>query len=271
MSEPQNDEYVEEIQHVETNDSVSDSETDNQVQDESNEQAEPIVDEVEVAKQKANDAFNKQYGEKKQLERELEAQKARVAEFENKQREEMAANVGNIPALPDAFDDDYEQKIQARDEAIRAQAQFNYSQQSHQQAQQAVQQQAAQAREQDVHVSMESYTRKATELGIKQEELQAAGNKVGSYGLSEDLVMHILKDTDGPLITKHLAANPQDGYELASMSPFAVGQFLDGIKQKASALKPKTSNAPKPATNLQGNGVDPEAGKYRNLKGTRYE
>ena len=83
--------------------------------------------------------------------------------------------------------------------------------------------------------------------------------------------MHILKDTDGPLITKHLAANPQDGYELASMSPFAVGQFLDGIKQKASALKPKTSNAPKPATNLQGNGVDPEAGKYRNLKGTRYE
>ena len=208
MSEPQNDEYVEEIQHVETNDSVSDSETDVQVQDESNEQAEPIVDEVEVAKQKANDAFNKQYGEKKQLERELEAQKARVAEFENKQREEMAANVGNIPALPDAFDDDYEQKIQARDEAIRAQAQFNYSQQSHQQAQQAAQQQAAQAR---------------------------------------------------------------DGYELASMSPFAVGQFLDGIKQKASALKPKTSNAPKPATNLQGNGVDPEAGKYRNLKGTRYE
>ena len=271
MSEPQNDEYVEEIQHVETNDSVSDSETDNQVQDESNEQAEPIVDEVEVAKQKANDAFNKQYGEKKQLERELEAQKARVAEFENKQREEMAANVGNIPALPDAFDDDYEQKIQARDEAIRAQAQFNYSQQSHQQAQQAAQQQAAQAREQDVHVSMESYTRKATELGIKQEELQAAGNKVGSYGLSEDLVMHILKDTDGPLITKHLAANPQDGYELASMSPFAVGQFLDGIKQKASALKPKTSNAPKPATNLQGNGVDPEAGKYRYSEGATFE
>ena len=226
MSEPQNDEYVEEIQHVETNDSVSDSETDNQVQDESNEQAEPIVDEVEA---------------------------------ERKRKEQ------------DAFDDDYEQKIQARDEAIRAQAQFNYSQQSHQQAQQAVQQQAAQAREQDVHVSMESYTRKATELGIKQEELQAAGNKVGSYGLSEDLVMHILKDTDGPLITKHLAANPQDGYELASMSPFAVGQFLDGIKQKASALKPKTSNAPKPATNLQGNGVDPEAGKYRYSEGATFE
>jgi hypothetical protein len=82
--------------------------------------------------------------------------------------------------------------------------------------------------------------------------------------------MHILGDSDGPLITKHLAANPQDGYDLASMSPYSVGQFLDGIKTKASALKPKTSNAPSPATNLQGNGVDPELGKYKNLKGTKF-
>jgi len=266
---PQNDEYIEETP-VEINDSTPDSDTGSQVQDESNEQAEQI-NEVEVAKQKANDAFNKQYGEKKQLERELTAQKARVAEFEQKQREEMAKNVGNIPPLPDAFDDDYEQKIAARDEAIRAQAQFNYSQQSYQQQQQVEQQQAAQAKQQDVHTSMEAYTRKATELGIQQDELQAAGNKVGSYGLSDDLVMHILKDTDGPLITKHLAANPHDGYELASMNPYAVGQFLDGIKHKASALKPKTSSAPKPATNLQGNGADPEAGKYKNLRGTKYE
>ena len=92
-----------------------------------------------------------------------------------------------------------------------------------------------------------------------------------SICLSDDLVMHILADNDGPLITKHLAANPQDGYELASMSPYSVGQFLDGIKTKASALKPKTSSTPAPATNLQGNGVDPEAGKYSHIKGAKFE
>ena len=118
---------------------------------------------------------------------------------------------------------------------------------------------------------MVSYSNKATELGIKQEELQAAANTVANYGLSDDLVMHILGDSDGPLITKHLAANAQDGYQLAAMSPFEVGSFLDGIKAKASALKPKTSNAPTPATNLQGNGVDPEAGKYKNLGGAKFE
>ena len=272
MSDPQNDEYVEEVsEDIEINDSTSDSETENQAQDESEVQAEPEVDEVELAKRKANEAFNKQYGEKKQLERELEAERKRVAEFEAKQRAELAASVGDIPPLPDAFDDDYEQKIQARDAAIRKQAEFNYSQQTYQQQQRLAQEQAAQAKQAEIISSMDSYTKKALGLGIKQDELQAAGTTVGNYGLSDDLVMHILKDSDGPLITKHLAANPQDGYQLASISPFEVGKFLDGIKQKASALKPKTTNAPSPATNLQGNGADPEATKYRHIKGAKFE
>ena len=63
---PQNDEVVE------TNDSIPASDTGEQVQAES----EVVqVDEVAEAKQKANDAFNKQYGEKKQLERDLKLER----------------------------------------------------------------------------------------------------------------------------------------------------------------------------------------------------
>ena len=83
--------------------------------------------------------------------------------------------------------------------------------------------------------------------------------------------MHILQDTDGPLITKHLAANPQDGYQLASMSPYSVGQFLDGIKTKASALKPRTSNAPEPASKVSGSAVDPNANRFPLTKGATFE
>ena len=94
----QNDEYAEEINEpIETNDSVSDSGPDNQVQDESNEQVDPN----EVAKQKANDAFNKQYGEKKQLERDLAQERERLAKFEQDERDRQAALVGNIPDIPD--------------------------------------------------------------------------------------------------------------------------------------------------------------------------
>jgi hypothetical protein len=248
------------------NDSVPESDTGNQVQDESNEQ----VDEVEVAKQKANEAFNKQYGEKKQLERDLAAQAAKVAQFEHAERERQAAQVGDIPALPDPFDDDYEVKVKARDEALIAQTNYNAQNQNYLQQQQFDQQQAAQAKQVKIQESMTSYSQKATELGIKQEELQAAANTVANYGLTDDLVMHILADPDGPLITKHLAANARDGYELASMSPFAVGKFLDDIKSKAGALKPKKTSTSSPATNLQGNGAIPGDG-YNNIKGAKFE
>jgi len=256
-----------ELSSFETNDSIPASETGDDVQVESVEQ----VDEVEVAKQKANEAFNKQYGEKKQLERELEAIRAKNAAFEQAERERKAALIGNIPDMPDAFDDDFDAKVKARDEAIIAQTNFNASNQAYLQQQQYSQQQAEQAKQIKQQESIVSYANKAKELGIQQEELQAVGKVVANYGLSDDLIMHIIDDSDGPLIAKHLAANPQDGYTLASMNPYGVSQFLDGIKQKASSLKPRTSSASSPATNLQGNGVDPEAGKYKYSEGATFE
>lgn len=266
---PQNDEPIIEQDNavVETNDSIPASETGDDVQVESVEQ----VDEVEVAKQKANEAFNKQYGEKKQLERELEAIRAKNAAFEQAERERKAAAIGNIPDMPDAFDDDFDAKVKARDEAIIAQTNFNASNQAYLQQQQYSQQQAEQAKQIKQQESIVSYANKAKELGIQQEELQAVGKVVANYGLSDDLIMHIIDDSDGPLIAKHLAANPQDGYTLASMNPYGVSQFLDGIKQKASSLKPRTSSASNPATNLHGNGVDPEAGKYKYSEGATFE
>lgn len=266
---PQSNDVVNEEVNTDVaiNDSVLESDTSNQVQDESIEQ----VDEVEVAKQKANDAFNKQYGEKKQLERDLAVANEFRAKTEQAERERLAVQVGDIPPMPDSFDDDFDAKVQARDEALVANANYQAQNNAYMQQEQFNQQQAAQAQQVKIQESMASYSSKALELGIKQEELQAAGNAVASYGLSNELVMHILADSDGPLITKHLAANPEDGYELASMSPYSVGKFLDGIKTKASALKPKTSNAPAPADNLQGVTSDFEGKQYKYIGGSEIE
>ena len=135
MSEtPQNDDVIIEEDNavIETNDSVLESDTSNQVQDESSEQA----DEVAVAQEKANAAFNKQYGEKKQLERDLAAQREVNEKFQQAERERQAALVGEVPAMPDAFDDDYEEKVRIRDEALIAQANYNASNQAYEQQQQ---------------------------------------------------------------------------------------------------------------------------------------
>ena len=237
---------------------------------ESEHEAKPEVDE-EAAKQEAiQKAINKKHFEAQQAKRDLEAANSRIAEFEKQKREELAAKVGDIPAMPDAFDDDFDEKVRQRDEALIAQANYNLQNQSFLEQQQRQQQQEVQAKNAQVQESMTKYSQKATELGIAQEELQAAGNTVAQYGLSDDLVMHILADSDGPLITKHLAANPQEGFQLAQMSPFMVGNFLDGIRQKASTLKPKTSNTPKPSDNLHGRGHKPTDG-YQNISGAKFE
>jgi len=267
---PQNDEAINEVVSeevnavIETNDSVPHSEGGEQVQAESNEQ----VDEAAVAQEKHNKAWNKQYGEKKQLERDLATQREINDKFQQAERERQAAAIGDVPPIPDPFDDNVEELTRIRDEAIRAQATFNANNQAYLNQQQLNQQQVEQAKQVKDQETIASYSKKATELGIKQDELQAAGNAVANYGLSDNLVMHIIGGDDGPLIVKHLAANPQDGYQLANMNPFAVGSFLDTIKAKASSLKPKTSNTPTPAANLSGNGVDPEAGKYKYIGGS---
>lgn len=227
------------------------------------------VEEVESEASKQQAYINKQYGTIKQSERDLATANEELNKFKQADIDRQAAAVKDIPPMPDQFDDDFAEKVRLRDEAIVAQTKYNTTVNDNLQREQFQQQQQAQAKQEAIQKSAISYTSKANELGIKQEELQAAGNKVASYGLSDDLVMHILADSDGPLITKHLAANPQEGFELANLSPFAVGQFLDGIKQKASALKPKTSNTVDPVESLQGNSVTPTDG-YKNIEGAKF-
>lgn len=265
------DEFIEQNDDIEINDSELESETSEHVQAESNEQVEVEVDEAELAKQKANEAFSKQYGQLKQAERERDALKAKQEEFERQERARQEALIGNIPPMPDAFDDDYDEKVKLRDAALDARARFNERNQFAQQQQQQQKQIAEQAKQEQLTKSMASYSSKAIELGIKPEELQAAGSKVATYGLSDDLVIHILNDSEGALITKHLAANPHDGYELVNMSPYSAGIFLGEIKAKASSLKPKTSGAPAPAKRLSGQGANPELGKYKYLDGATFE
>ncbi len=265
---PQNDETInEEVNEVVAiNDSVPESETGEQAQVESEVQ----VDEVELAKQKANEAFNKQYGEKKQLERELAAQREENAKFQQAERERQAAQVGDIPPMPDAFDEDYEIKVKARDEAIIANANYQAQNQAYLQQEQFNQQQAAQAKQLEGQKALQAHNERVKSLGIKPEAMLAAENAVMGYKLPNDLLTRIARMEYSPLVIAHLAANPVDGYELANIAssdPYSVGAYLNEINEKASALKPKTSKTPAPATNLQGNGVDKDAGYFSSISG----
>ena len=268
MSDPQNDSVESEVIEpvIETNDSVVESETTAPVEGESEQQ----VDEVELAKKKSNDAFNKQYGQLKQGERDLASANEKIANFEQGERERQEKQAGDIPPMPEEFDDNYAEKLQAHIDGKTSQAVYISQNKAFLQQQQNQQIQTQQAQQVEFNKKLTVYSNRANELGINAEELQVAANTVGSYGLSDDLIKHIVSDPDGPLITKHLAANPIEASELINMSPYAIGSKLDAIKKSAAALKPRTSNTPDPVETLKGNGVIPDDG-YKNLKGAKFE
>lgn len=273
---PQSDEVINEEVNTEvaTNDSVPHSEGGEQVQAESNEQVEQ-VDEVALAKQKANEAFNKQYGEKKQLERELAQQREQVAKFQQAEREREAAQYGNIPDMPSEFDFDdqagFLDAVKRREDAIRANERYTHEQSIYNQQQQFDQQQAAQAAQAKQAELANSFTANAKKTGATDEEFNAVVATLNDGGMTSDVGMAIMSDPDGYYIAKHLAEHPMEAHELNTMNPILAGARFAELRQKASALKPKTSSAPSPATNLQGNGVDPEAGKYAHIKGAKFE
>jgi hypothetical protein len=256
-----------ELSSFETNDSIPHSEGGEQVQAESIEQ----VDEAAVAQEKANAAFNKQYGEKKQLERDLAAQREENSRYQQAERERQAAAVGNIPPMPDSFDEDFDVKVRQRDEAIIASANYNAQNSAYLQQEQHYQQQTAQAAQQKQAELATSFTANAKKTGATDEEFNSVVSTLNNGGMTPDIGSAIMSDPDGYFIAKHLAANPQEAHELNTMNPILAGAKFAELKQKASALKPKTSNAPSPATNLQGNGVDPEAGKHKYLSGATFE
>ena len=192
------------------------------------------------------------------------------------------ASVPDFPTYPtDSFDDNYEadvakynQDVAEYQQKLQAKANFDAQQNIYAQQTQYQQQQAAQAAQLENQKVIQEHNNRVLALKINPSEMLAAENAVVSYGLPSELLAHIARDADSPLLVKYLGGNPQEGFELANMAknnPYGVGAYLDSIKLKASALKPKTSNAPKPATNLSGNGADPELGKYKYLDGATFE
>jgi hypothetical protein len=163
-----------------------------------------------------------------------------------------------VPDLPDPYDDNYQQALAQRDEAIRASANFDAKESLRaQQAQDATIQK--QKEQQEVLTkTVDDYAQRATKLGVNAQELQVAGGIVSQYGIDEQVVMHILNDEQGPLITKYLSQNPLAMETIRQSDPMSAAVYINNeIRQKASALGVREPTAPDPVETLSGAGVAP--------------
>lgn len=262
-----NDEYIEEVDQNEVEEAESaEVEEDSQPADlatDSDAEHEQKT-ESQINQDKIQEVINKKHWEAKENERKYLAVQKELEQY--KAQQQQAAP--EIPPIPDPFEDDYEQKLRQRDEAMRTRISWETEQNYITQQQQRMQEQEQQTKAKDLYEKQMTYTKRAKDLGISGEDLQKAGETIAHYGLNDGLVMEILSDNDGALITKHLAANPMEIEALNGMSPYAAARYIETMRPKLAALKPKKTNANTPATRLDGKGTDPDSKKYKHVQGT---
>ena len=179
----------------------------------------------------------------------------------------------HVPPAPDPFsisDEEYRRTLAQRDEAVKAAVNFDNQRQAQLAAQQRLQEQQAQEQHAAQNEKILEYSKRASKLGIKAEELQIAGNSLANYGIDESLGQFILEDAQGPLITTYLAANPQELDELRSMSPAKAAAMVESqIRNKAVAARPKkVTDTPDPLERPRGAGKPP---KGRGPQGATFE
>jgi len=195
---------------------------------------------------------------KEAAERELKA-------FKDAQPKEVRPDV---PDVPDAFDDNFEQNMKARDEAQLRAAEFDARERFL-----VEQEQASQARLQvENNVKMretyQGFIAKGSEAGISPDELQKAGQTIAQFGITEGIANDLLTSENGSLIAAYLGREPLALEGMRGMTEIQASRYLDNEilpKAKAAFTKP---NTPDPIDSLDGAGVSPSDGMKHAAGGT---
>lgn len=230
---------------------------------------------TEDKQDKANDgaqkAINKQHAKFREEERRANSETKRADAAEDKLKA-IEAEKGDvtIPDLPDPYDEDYESRITAREEAIRQQAAQD-AQKNIVIEQQTANNEAAQRAEQNrINGLVEVYDKNIAKLGLDATDIKNAVQTIVDYGVDGSVREFILQQEDGPLITKYLADNPLVLDDLRNMTPINAALKIETeIKAAASTLKPQASNAPDPAETLSGRGAGEKVNPL--IKGAKFE
>ena len=245
----------------------SDLATDSPVEGEQNTDS-ATVDGVQVdGPEGFKTAINKQHFKFREEQRRANDLEKRLKDLEEANKPAPIQDVA-IPPIPDSWDDNYEQKIKERDQAIMQSAR-NEAIKAQQSEATAQQEQARQVEQAKIDRQRnDDFVANADKLGVNRDSLTAASNAVIGYGISPEIANAIITDDNGPLIIQHLASNPLDLHELTNGNAFTAGQKWSEIKASSIALKPKTSQAPPPTTKVSGKGVATEDPA---LKGMTFE
>lgn len=228
---------------------------------------ESVDDKPADTTEKFQKQMNKKHFQYKEEERKRIALERELDELRSKSEPQAITGPVEVPQIPDPFDDAYEQKIKARDQAIAANA--NYQVQARMQEQgKARELQARQRAEVERQSELnDTLSKNIDSLGLDSEKVYAAHDTLSKYGVEPETAHFLLTDKDGPLIAMYFENNLQEFDDFMSRPGMERGMMIADLKAKASAYKPKTTNAPDPAPSISGRTAPADRGP----EGATYE
>lgn len=171
----------------------------------------------------------------------------------------------DVPELPDPYsltDLQFRDALTKREDALRKAAEYDAKARFNQERVEQDQMRKQHEKHEALLNQVQTYSQRATKLGITPEELQLAGSTLDQFGIGQPdnpLTELILQDDAGPLITMYLSKNVSELEELRSLPPtYAAVRIATEIKRKASALKRKLSSTPEPIDPPRSGGSAPK-------------
>lgn len=223
-------------------------------------EGETVDEAAELRKTIAEKAFKE-----REARRRADELEKRLSELESKQSPSFD---GVIPPMPDSFDDDFVEKMKAREDAIARKAQADFAAIQQKEAEAEAQRKREREQFEKAQKTQAEFRENASTLGVDQETLARAAQTVIDYGVTPDVEEAILADKNGPLMLQYLAANPLELADLIDANPLKAGMLLAEVKTKSLSLKAKPSSAPPPPDSLEGRGAPV---RERGPKGATFE
>jgi len=179
----------------------------------------------------------------------LAAAQARLEEF-NRKPEPV------VPEVPDPFSERFREEQARRDQAIRERAQWESQQAQEQVRRQDLQRQQQEAEERARIDAAAQYKERVEKSGLNEQEVEQALYAVADYKLPPHVGQALLADDHSPELVKFLADNPAEANDLFYMDAHHASVHIATTlrDRAAAALKPKSTKAPPPPTQLSGGG-----------------
>lgn len=180
--------------------------------------------------------------EKHELDRKLKAANARLEQLEKPPEppKEVPVPQADPVTQPELFT---HQQIE-REKYIREHTKYEADTEARNHAKQQ-----AEAHKQSA--LLETYQKNILRLNVNPQTLHKASEKCTEYGISKDLVEHLLEDPDGPAIVIYLSNNDSSLSDIVNMKPAKAAAFIEREVRGNLNIK-KQSKAPPPPTKVSG-------------------